>query len=193
MSAKKHLLTLLKITLVGVLFAVIFYNITWIDSYSRLNQQGVVVEQVEGSIAGAWDQDTLQFLPTTSSEAIDLRRGIQLDGTTILVSPGLPTYIRNLDIALFSLGALLFFIFFVVINARWWFLLRANGLGVRFIEAQKFGWIGLFFNNVMPGATGGDVVKAVYIVRRCSGDKVRAVVSIVVDRILGVVTQLVSH
>ena len=191
MSAKKPLLTLLKITLVGVLFAVIFYNITWIDSYSRLNQEGVVVEQVEGGIVGAWDQDTLRFLPTASSELIDLRRGIQLDGTTILVSPGLPTYIRNLDIALFSLGALLFFIFIVAINSRWWFLLRANGLGVRFIEAQKFGWIGLFFNNVMPGATGGDVVKAVYIVRRCSGDKVRAVVSIVVDRILGVVSLLV--
>ena len=169
MSAKKHLPIFLKITLVGVLFAVIFYNITWIDSYSRLNQQGVVLERVEGGIVGAWDQDTLRFLPTASSELIDLRRGVQLDGTTIAVSPGLPSYIRNLDIALFSLGALLFFIFIVAINSRWWFLLRANGLGVRFIEAQKFGWIGLFFNNVMPGATGGDVVKAVYIVRRCSG------------------------
>ena len=191
MPAKQHLLTLMKITLVGVLFAVIFYNITWIDSYTRLNQQGVVLERVEGGIVGAWDQDSLQFLPTASSEAIDLRGGIQLDGTTIAVSPGLPTYIRNLDIALFSLGAFLFFIFIVAINSRWWFLLRANGLGVRFIEAQKFGWIGLFFNNVMPGATGGDVVKAVYIVRHCSGDRVRAVVSIVIDRILGVVSLLV--
>ena len=191
MPAKQHLLTLMKITLVGVLFAVIFYNITWIDSYSRLNQQGVVLERVEGGIVGAWDQDSLQFLPTDSSEAINLRGGIQLDGTTIAVSPGLPTYIRNLDIALFSLGAFLFFIFTVAINSRWWFLLRANGLGVRFIEAQKFGWIGLFFNNVMPGATGGDVVKAVYIVRHCSGDRVRAVVSIVIDRILGVVSLLV--
>ena len=116
MPAKKHLLILLKITLVGVLFAVIFYNITWIDSYSRLNQQGVVLERVEGGIVGAWDQDTLRFLPTASSELIDLRRGVQLDGTMIAVSPGLPTYIRNLDIALFSLGALLFFIFFVAIN-----------------------------------------------------------------------------
>ena len=93
MSAKKPLLTLLKIILVGVLFAVIFYNVTWIDSYSRLNQEGVVVEQVEGSIVGAWDQDALQFLPTASSEVIDLRRGVQLDDTTIAVSPGLPTYI----------------------------------------------------------------------------------------------------
>ena len=191
MPAKKHLLTLLKITLVGVLFAVIFYNITWIDSYSRLNQQGIVLEEVHGRIVGAWDQDAVQFLPTGSSRPIGLRRGAQLDGSTVAVSPGLPTYIRNLDIALFSLGALLFFMFIVLINSRWWFLLRANGLGVRFIEAQKFGWIGLFFNNVMPGATGGDVVKAVYIVRRCSGDKVRAVVSIVVDRILGVISLLV--
>ena len=115
MPAKKHLLTLLKITLVGVLFAVIFYNITWIDSYSRLNQQGIVLEEVQGRIVGAWDRDALQFLPTGSSRPVDLHRGAQLDGSTIAVSPGLPTYIRNLDIALFSLGALLFFIFIVLI------------------------------------------------------------------------------
>ena len=77
MPAKKHLLTLLKITLVGVLFAVIFYNITWIDRYSRLNQQGIVLEEVQGRIVGAWDQDAVQFLPTGSSRPIGLRRGAQ--------------------------------------------------------------------------------------------------------------------
>ena len=34
------------------------------------------------------------------------------------------------------------------------------------------------------------MAKAVYIARRCSGDKVRAVVSIVVDRIMGVLSLL---
>jgi uncharacterized protein (TIRG00374 family) len=101
------------------------------------------------------------------------------------------TYLRNLNLRLFAAGAGLFFVFVTVINSRWWYLLRANGLGVRFLEAQRFGWIGLFFSNVLPGATGGDVIKAVYIVRRCSGDKVRAVVSIVVDRIIGVLSLLV--
>ena len=176
MLNKKYLFAALKIALVGVLFAVIFYNISWVDSYSHLNPQGTVLAETEGQIVGSWDQDRVQFLvKRCSTRATGLFRGVQADGTTISISPGLPTYVRNLDIALFTLGAALFFAFIVVTNSRWWFLLRANGLGVGFFEAQKFGWIGLFFNNVMPGATGGDVVKAVYIVRRCSGDKVRAV------------------
>ncbi|HCK76197.1 MAG TPA: hypothetical protein DHW07_03540 [Gammaproteobacteria bacterium] len=188
--SKKYLFATLKIALVGVLFAVIFHNISWEDSYSHLDAQGMVLVENEGKIVGPWDQDRVRFLQTGAAHAIYLLRGTQIDGTTIAISPGLPTYVRNLDIGLFAAGALLFFFFIVVINSRWYFLLRANGLGIRFLEAQKFGWIGLFFNNVMPGATGGDVVKAVYIVRRCAGDKVRAVVSIVVDRILGLISML---
>lgn len=190
MLNKKHLFAALKIALAGILFTVIFYNISWVDSYSHVDPQGTVLAETEGQIVGPWDQDRVQFLVNGATRATDLFRGIQVDGTTITFSPGLPTYVRNLDIVLFALGAALFFVFVVVINSRWWFLLRANDLGVGFFEAQKFGWIGLFFNNVMPGATGGDVVKAVYIVRRCSGDKVRAVISIVVDRILGVISLL---
>ena len=190
MLSKKRFIAFLKIALVGVLFAVIFYNISWVDSYSRLDTQGVTLNQAQGKIIGPWDQDRVQFRENGTAHAVKLLRNSQADGTTIVISPGLPTYVRNLDTALFALGAMLFFVFVVVINSRWWFLLRANGLGVRFFEVQKFGWIGLFFSNVVPGATGGDVVKAVYIVRRCSGDKVRAVVSIVVDRVLGVISLL---
>jgi hypothetical protein len=190
MLSRKRFIALLKIALVGILFAVIFYNINWVDSYSRLDAQGATLAQTQGEIIGPWDQDRVQFRENGAADAVNLLRGAQAGGTTIVISPGLPTYVRNLDTVLFALGAMLFFVFVVIINSRWWYLLRANGLGVRFLEAQKFGWIGLFFSNVVPGATGGDVVKAVYIVRRCSGDKVRAVVSIVVDRILGVMSLL---
>ncbi|MFL2550289.1 MAG: hypothetical protein ACJ0SM_01920 [Arenicellales bacterium] len=37
---KKYLFAALKIALVGVLFAVIFYNISWVDRYSHLDAQG---------------------------------------------------------------------------------------------------------------------------------------------------------
>ncbi|HCX87481.1 MAG TPA: hypothetical protein DG761_05615, partial [Gammaproteobacteria bacterium] len=177
MLSRKRFIALLKIALVGILFAVIFYNINWVDSYSRLDAQGATLAQTQGEIIGPWDQDRVQFRENGAADAVNLLRGAQANGSTIVISPGLPTYVRNLDTVLFALGAMLFFVFVVIINSRWWYLLRANGLGVRFLEAQKFSWIGLFFSNVVPGATGGDVVKAVYIVRRCSGDKVPAVVS----------------
>ena len=187
----KHLFTVAKILLVILLFSVIFYNINWVDSYTHLGNDEAILENARGQILGPWDNEVVRFQAQGSTTSIDLQKGRQVDGTTITVSPGFLTYLRNLDLVLFAAGATLFFVFVVIINSRWWFLMRANGLGVRFLEAQKFGWIGLFFSNILPGATGGDVIKAVYIVRRCSGDKMRAVVSIVVDRIIGVLSLLV--
>src|SRR5690606_24870870 len=68
---------------------------------------------------------------------------------------------------------------------RWWWLLRVNRLPVGFWAAQRFTWIGLFFNNVVPGQTGGDLVKALYVMKRCHGERVAAMMSVVVDRVMG--------
>ena len=166
----KRLFTVAKILLVILLFSVIFYNINWVDSYTRLGNDEAILDSTRGQILGPWDNEVVRFQAQGSTTSIDLQKGRQIDGTTITVSAGFLTYLRNLDLALFAAGAAQFFVFVVIINSRWWFLMRANGLGVRFLEAQQFGWIGLFFSNVLPGATGGDVIMAVFFVRRCSGD-----------------------
>ena len=88
---KKYLFAALKIALVGVLFSVIFYNISWVDSYSRLDPQGTVLAETEGQILGPWDQDRVQFLARGAAHPTGLFRGVQADGTTISISPGLPT------------------------------------------------------------------------------------------------------
>ena len=188
---RSSLVVLLKFLLVAILLGVIFSAIDWQDSYTRLSAKGDPIETVAGRILGPCDTDPSCFQTSDSAAPHTLKGGRGGDGTQVVIAPGFLTYLRNLDLRLFAAGAGLFLVFVTVINSRWWYLLRANGLGVRFLEAQRFGWIGLFFSNVLPGATGGDVIKAVYIVRRCSGDKVRAVVSIVVDRIIGVLSLLV--
>jgi uncharacterized membrane protein YbhN (UPF0104 family) len=48
----------------------------------------------------------------------------------------------------------------------------------------RFTLYGIFFNLVVPGATGGDVVKAYYAARR-TGVATKAVVSVFVDRAVG--------
>ena len=189
LKAKKIILMILKLLIVVALFGIIYYNINWIDTVTHTDLNGNINKR-EGVVIGPWDQTQIQFQFKDSEQHVSIKKGIQANGSVLSVSPGLPTYVRNLDGPLFATGAFLFFLFFVTINSRWWFLLRANGLNVRFLEAQKYGWIGLFFNNALPGATGGDVIKAVYIARRCSGDKVRAIVSIFVDRMIGVVSLL---
>lgn len=67
---------------------------------------------------------------------------------------------------------------------RWWLLVRAVELPFTLREAFRLGWIGMFFNMVIPGAVGGDVVKAAYLMRD-QDRKSRAVASIVIDRLVG--------
>jgi len=68
---------------------------------------------------------------------------------------------------------------------RWVILLRHFSIQVRFSLASRLMFIGLFFNNMMPSLTGGDVIKAYYTAKG-THKKMEAVTSIVLDRIFGV-------
>ena len=67
---------------------------------------------------------------------------------------------------------------------RWQGLVRALGLSLRLPAAMALTLIGGFFNLVVPGSTGGDVVKA-WAAVRATGAGTRAVLSVFVDRIVG--------
>ena len=187
---RRHLVTFLKIIVVAALLSVIYFAIDWHDSYTIISSEDGHQETINGKIVGPWDADPVVFHAYGASAPKLLRLTNANGQPSVNLSPGILTYFSNLDVPLFLLGAAAFFIFVVIINSRWWWLMRANELGVGFFETQRFAWIGLFCSNVLPGATGGDIVKAVFIVRRCSGDKVRAVVSVVVDRIVGLLSLL---
>jgi len=178
----------LKVSVFIALFIIIFYAIDWRDSYSVLNTEGEVILRVEGTILGEWKDKNVRFVPNDTTTTEIIKKGVANDGKQIIISPGLPTYLKNLDLLLFSLGALCFVTSIIILNMRWWWLLRANMFNVSVLEVQKLAWIGFFFNNVIPGSTGGDVVKAVYIARRLSTDKVPALVSVFVDRIMGLLS-----
>jgi uncharacterized protein (TIRG00374 family) len=102
------------------------------------------------------------------------------------VTLGLPTLARRLagrldDVAL----VLIVLAGLVVLTAwRWERLLAALALHLPFLQALRLTWVGLFFNIAVPGATGGDVVKA-YYAARVLGAPTKAVVSVFVDRMLG--------
>jgi hypothetical protein len=187
---KRFLILALKVAVLAVLITIIFYAVDWRDSYSRVSAEGKTLMEVEGRIIGDWRDKSVRFLPDGASIPQIIQLEAAADGTQTVVSPGFPTYLRNLNPLRFALGAMFFVLFLITINARWWWLLQANHLNVRFFEVQRLAWIGFFFNNVIPGATGGDVVKAVYIAKRCSTDRVRAMVSVVVDRIIGLLSLL---
>ncbi len=64
---------------------------------------------------------------------------------------------------------------------RWYILVRAVGLPFRLTDAFRLGFIGLFFNNFMPGSVGGDVIKAAVLAREQARRTV-AVATVLMDR-----------
>jgi len=181
---KRHLLTVVKIALVVGLIYYVFHSIHFEDRLVyRVDGKQVAEEVVQ--IVGPWQADPVACKMEGQAAARDVVRGTQADGRDLDVQPGFLTYWRNLDPALFALGAFCYFITALIAGARWWWLLRCNGTDVSLGETLRFTWIGVFFNTVVPGNTGGDVIKAIYIMKRCPGHRVQVLVSVIVDRVLG--------
>ena len=78
---------------------------------------------------------------------------------------------------LFATAALLTFY-------RWWILVRALGMEFRLGNAPRLGLVGFFFNTLLPGGVGGDIVKAVGIAREQTR-RALAVSTVLFDRAVG--------
>ncbi len=70
-------------------------------------------------------------------------------------------------------------------SERWRALLRSQDVKAGSWETFKLSLIGIFFNFAMPGGVGGDVIKAYYFYHQHPGNKVIAVTSVLMDRVLG--------
>ncbi len=70
-------------------------------------------------------------------------------------------------------------------SARWQILLRAAGIHFTWWRTTQLYFIGAFFNLFLLGATGGDVAKIYYAVRESPTARAAAFLSIVVDRVIG--------
>jgi len=82
--------------------------------------------------------------------------------------------------ALVPFGLVLF-----ICACRWRLLLRAQGLDYSTAEAYSRTMIGFFFNQFLIGTTGGDLVKAYMVASEQPGRRSAAVMSVFVDRALG--------
>lgn len=129
----------------------------------------------------------------------ELKSAVLADGTTLLpavvdkrdsarqarLEPGMVTTLANMSLP-HMLGALvLMFLGSLIAVYRWHLLLRAADLGIPFGRAFSLTYIGTFFNNVMPGLTGGDLVKAFYIAKDHPRQKTEAIITVLLDRVLG--------
>jgi uncharacterized protein (TIRG00374 family) len=67
---------------------------------------------------------------------------------------------------------------------RWHVLVRAQGLPFTLSAAVRLGLAGFFFNTFLPGAVGGDIIKAAFIAREQRRRTV-AIATVLIDRVIG--------
>jgi uncharacterized protein (TIRG00374 family) len=67
---------------------------------------------------------------------------------------------------------------------RWHLLVRAQDLPFTRANAIRLGMVGYFFNTMLPGAVGGDIIKVAVLVREQSRRTV-AVATVLIDRAIG--------
>lgn len=205
-SSPRRLLRLLQ-PLIGVaLLAFVAWLVPWRDELI-VKVEGQANVEVPGAIDGDWKGDAVSFkvgestlseLPAgvTADGALSLtrledgtwtREGLTLgEGVQWELTPGMPRLLSTVD-PIGMLWALLAFLGALTCGiTRWWRLLRLAGCDVRWFDSFRLTFVGLFFNYVLPaGLTGGDLVKAVLAVRENPGKRADALVSVVVDRLLG--------
>jgi glycosyltransferase 2 family protein len=100
--------------------------------------------------------------------------------------PGLLTLFRELDLRYLGLAFAAFGPPLFLMAVRWRILLAAAGVTVPFWILIRLHYLGFFFNTFMPGGTGGDIIKAVYVTRH-SSQKTEAATMVLIDRIIGLV------
>jgi len=80
---------------------------------------------------------------------------------------------------------------FIITGLRWWMLMRALEITISPARAFTLNMVGAFYNTFMPGSTGGDVLKAYYASKQTTQYRTRAVMSVIIDRAIGLVALII--
>ena len=109
---------------------------------------------------------------------------ISLVGWLLWANRGGVAELQNVELKRLWPATLVFALSTLLGAWQWTLILCRAELGVRPARLQAIYWVGLFFNNFLPGNVGGDLVK-VSDVAVNSGQVTRALAGTLLDRMLG--------
>jgi glycosyltransferase 2 family protein len=70
---------------------------------------------------------------------------------------------------------------------RWHVLLKVQNIHLSIPRLAGLFFIGLFYNQFLPGGTGGDIIKSYYLLKETPDKKAGALLAVVFDRFIGLV------
>ena len=104
--------------------------------------------------------------------------------------PQIIAVLKGTDYKIFGLGLATLVLAVTIASLRLKLIIGAQGdIPVRLPEAVALTFIGYFFNNFLPTAIGGDVIKAYYLSKKTS-DKMGSYTAVFVDRAIGLFTMI---
>ncbi|MGA2497627.1 MAG: lysylphosphatidylglycerol synthase transmembrane domain-containing protein [Tepidisphaeraceae bacterium] len=106
------------------------------------------------------------------------------------VEVGVLSLISLANPTLLLLCVLIFPVNYVITSFRWHELLKAVGIHLGGGRVFVLNMVGSFYNTFIPGTTGGDVLKAYYASQHTT-HRAHAVMSVVVDRLIGLVALII--
>ena len=98
--------------------------------------------------------------------------------------------VRQANPAYLAASVLIFPMTFLITGIRWHWLMQMLGIRMSRARALVLNMVGAFYSTFMPGSTGGDVVKA-YYASKFTTLRTHAVMSVVVDRVIGLVALII--
>lgn len=107
-----------------------------------------------------------------------------------VVERGLSSMIRNANPLLLVAAVFVFPLTILMTTLRWNMILKNQDIHLPLKRVFVLNMVGQFYNSFLPGSTGGDFAKA-YLASRQTPHKIRAVVSVAVDRVIGLLALVV--
>lgn len=202
-KTRARLLSLLRLVFALALLCFVAWMLPWQDKLRWIAAEQKL--EIPGEIEGAWRSDSIRFHAAPGSELpaawpAETRAALAQPAGASLArapegsadphyewQPGMPRVFREIEPHWLVLAMGMLLVSAVMSVTRWWRLLALAGCPTSWWNALRLTFLGFFFNLVVPGLTGGDVIKAVMVVRENPQRRADAFVTVIVDRGLGLV------
>src|SRR6266576_816509 len=93
--------------------------------------------------------------------------------------------IRDAQYRWVAISILAYFVVEIAAAFRWHVLLKVQGIHLSFLRLSGLFLIGMFYNQFLPGGTGGDIMKSYYLLKETPDKKAGALLAVVFDRFIG--------
>ena len=180
-NLSKNLISVVKLLVVISLVVYVCLRIQWQDSII-VNHKLENQYTTQGNIVGHWNQFPVSFI-TEQGETIVIESENQ--SSHYQINPGFFTYLKQTNPYWLGLAAIAFIMVITFGAFRWHWLVNSQNLSLTLGQAMRLTWIGIFFNNFVPGQTGGDLIKAYYIAKNSPQKRLVAVLTVIADRLIG--------